>query len=95
MNQRRVHDLLASETGRQTFLEWLEHPVTQLMLGAARERAKPKSPYPPVTAEFRLGESKGAFDIIDFLSSPMARHQDAENPPAPQAMYQTTGRDEE
>lgn len=90
-NIDKVREFLASEGGMTSFLEWLGNPVTQLLLAAARERARPRAPYPPFTADYRLGETKGAFDIIDFISSP-AIGPDKDEPPA---LYPTYSGSEE
>lgn len=72
--QDRVAELLSSAEGQATFLEWTQNELTQLLLLAARELARPR----PViaaspdasTSLYEHGASVRANEILDYLSSP-------------------------
>lgn len=73
-NVERVQKMLSTDDGRTKFLEWLSNEVTQAMIAAARELARPKPPATPVDASsilFSHGACVGANDIVDFISSPL------------------------
>lgn len=69
-----VTDFLRTAKGQETFLEWLKSDTTQLLLGAARELARPRMPSTSdaVSVGAALGESVGANMIVDFLSNPQS-----------------------
>lgn len=67
-----LREKLSRAEGQESLLNWLEHPMTQLLLASAREMAEPRRPSADESADYVLGLSRGAFDIIRFLSSPHA-----------------------
>lgn len=76
----RVRDLLSTSDGQRQFIEWLSLPLTQELLAAGRELARPRRPSGDngETTDFTLGRSLGAFEILDFLASPVCtREEDA------------------
>lgn len=67
--EEEVLDLLKTSEGQGAFLEWIGNPMTQKMLGAARDRARPRVSISE-TSDMSLGRSIGAHDILDFLGLP-------------------------
>ena len=73
--QQELQEHLSGAPGQQAFIEWLESPMTQLVLAAARERAMPRV---VVTGQCTASEaaiaglyrSLGANDVLDFMASP-------------------------
>lgn len=67
--QTRVREFLVSSDGQRKFLEWLDNPVTQMLLAASRERARPMPS--DQGAKYALGLTVGANSVVDYLESPV------------------------
>ena len=68
----RVAELLSTPGGQDNFLKWAGSEITQLMLGAAKELARPQAP--PTTdsgtVAITLGKTLGATAVIEYLITP-------------------------
>jgi len=75
----RVAELFKTARGTETFLQWASNDLTQLMLGAARELARPGIPASSDAGAIglALGKVLGASEIVDYLSSPFRAPQDS------------------
>ena len=70
-SEKRVQEMLSSAEGQQKFLDWIGDEFTQLLLSAARERARPWVANGE-SSDLSLGRSIGAHDILDFLAYPLS-----------------------
>lgn len=80
-NADRLKNMLKTKEGGKLFLDWFSNEMTQTIIGAARERAKPKSPTRPIDSAsvlFEHGFCVGANSIVDFMSSPLGAKDDSE-----------------
>lgn len=70
----KLAKMCQNEAGESQYFEWLKNPVTQLFLGAFRERGRPaKSSMITTDAAFMLlGESFGWNGAADLMESPRA-----------------------
>ena len=69
----RVQQFLSTKEGQASYLSWMEHPCTQIFLGAAREAARPVVPASgpdAVSALYLLGLTVGGNAIIDLFEIP-------------------------
>ena len=73
----RVKELLSTTEGQEKFIEWLGDEVTQLMLDAAREMARPLPPragqIEATQSLFEYGGSVRSHEILDYLANPVAQ----------------------
>jgi hypothetical protein len=70
----RLELALGDEMGQRNLIGWLEHPLTMLLLDAARELSRPVAPA-GVDAHLgwlALGTTLGANGVVDFLANPTA-----------------------
>lgn len=90
-----VGELLSSAEGQRKYLEWIRNDVTQLLLQAARELARPEPLFSPdaSAALYQHGVSVGANTVIDFLASPESglRTVASARPVLPEADYGSRG----
>ena len=80
----RVAELVSTAGGTESLLAWLSNDMTMLMMGAARELARPVN---PVSADagalgLALGETLGAIKIIEYLTSPIQSAQEQQPVPS-------------
>ncbi len=70
----RLRSILDTVEGQQSMIDWLSSDMTQVMLGIAREYARPaiSAGSPAPDHSYELGRSCGAFTVIDLLSNPLA-----------------------
>ena len=73
-SQTRVEELLATPEGQRGFLEWLGSDLTQLLIAASRERARPYVSAQE-SSDLSLGRSIGANEVLDYMILPMGRHE--------------------
>ena len=71
-----LKDFLNTTAGEKAYLDWMGHPVTQKVLLAARELARPRPPLTDSDCKVAYGESIGAHNIIDFITNPVGRAAD-------------------
>ena len=70
----RLRGMLSTAEGQQAVIDWLSSEMTQVMLGMARDYARP-SPGPgaqPHDHSYELGRACGAFTIVDLMSNPLS-----------------------
>jgi len=70
-----VRKMLSSAEGQKAFVEWSANPVTQRLVAAAKEFAKPVCRLTPGVSMAEasiaaLYKSLGAYDILDFFAAP-------------------------
>ena|GEM_PF-4037306 len=80
MYQKKLAELCSSAEGRQTYISWLDNPVTQTFLGAIREAGRPKKPAVITTESvyLALGESLGLNAAADMAENPVTQQGQAE-----------------
>lgn len=81
-----LDQFLSSKEGQEAYLAWIGSPLTQKVLSAARELARPR--YASAQdCTIAYGESIGAHTIIDFLTNPLGRAADRMQGIMPPARY--------
>jgi hypothetical protein len=79
----KLRSILDTVEGQQSMIDWLSSDMTQVMLGIAREYARPAAGAgsAPSDHSYELGRSCGAFTVVDLLSNPLAfRVNDSDGP---------------
>jgi hypothetical protein len=79
--------MLSKAEGQKAYLEWIAHPVTQKVIAASRELARPRIPRSPDEIGITLGESLGKNDLLDFMISPTGATSGKMRGELPQVRY--------
>lgn len=85
-SEQDVQELLTTAEGQTKFLNWIGDPITQLMLRAGQERARPCR-REGESADYALGRSEGAFGLVDFLQNPTNYRTESRKTGALKATY--------
>ncbi len=83
----KLTEFLATDEGQKYFMDWLGHPVSQMLFPAARELCRPHAPRTPEESGIRLGECLGANNILDFVTNPYSKAADRIRGTLPPARY--------
>ena len=80
----KVAELFTTATGTEAFLRWAADDVTQRMLGAARELARPCVPSSADAGAIglALGKVLGATEVVEYLASPFRASREPEIVPS-------------
>ena len=75
MYREKLADMLGSSSGQEMYLQWLSDPVTQVYIGAIRERGRPARPdiIQTEAAFLSLGESLGWNGAADLMENPVGQ----------------------
>ena len=82
-NYDRLQEMLHDASGQKQFLEWCRSDITQLMIGATRDRfARPRPPDASGIMDvsrsvFELGRVCGVSEVADFWANPKDDMQEA------------------
>ncbi len=78
----RLNTALATPQGEARWLSWFEQDMTQLVLAALRERARPRRCEPPdaLTVAVEHGRLHGYAECDDLIARPGAAARAAEDP---------------
>jgi len=80
-----LHAFLGSKEGQDAYLAWIASPVTQQVIAACRELARPR--YAVTDYAVAYGESIGAHNLLDFMANPIGRAADRMQGTMPPARY--------
>lgn len=84
--QAELNAFLSSKEGQEAYLLWIANPITQRVIAAGREIARPRFASSQDCA-IAYGESIGANTVLDFLVNPRGRAADKMQGIMPQARY--------
>lgn len=82
-----LQGLLATEDGQKAYIDWISHPVTQKVIAAGRELARPKPLGLEADCHVAYGESMGANNLLDFIASPVGANANKMRGVLPPATY--------
>lgn len=83
----QLDNFLSSDQGQAAYIDWISHPITQMVLAASRELSRPRFPIDRSDCTLAFGECLGANNLLDFITSPTGNAANRMRGTLPPARY--------